>query len=166
MSQHSSQNWPKWEEDNLLPWLDAHRELSWEARAEAYYEELGIRRRIDSIRGKKYHILRKRCLARPKASAQRKDQKRQRRLRRLGGPRKGFASLSKAKDDNIDQWLQKIPSEGPISPTSKSPTEETPSVYITPAPEYPPPQGFPSRSVLWDCVHRICATKGLFLHRQ
>lgn len=127
MSQHSSQNWPQWEEDNLLPWLDAHRELSWEARAEAYYEELGIRRRIDSIRGKKYHILRKRRLARAKASAQRKDQKRQRRLRRLGGPRKGFASLSKAKDDNINQWLQKIPSEGPISPTSKSPTEETPS---------------------------------------
>ncbi|KAJ5240541.1 uncharacterized protein N7469_002132 [Penicillium citrinum] len=166
MSQHSSQNWPQWEEDNLLPWLDAHRELSWEARAEAYYEELGIRRRIDSIRGKKYHILRKRRLARAKASAQRKDQKRQRRLRRLGGPRKGFASLSKAKDDNIDQWLQKIPSEGPISPTRKSPTEETPSVYTTPAPEYPPPQGFQSRSVLWDCVHRICATKGLFLHRQ
>ncbi|KAJ5569258.1 hypothetical protein N7450_011744 [Penicillium hetheringtonii] len=52
MSQHSSQNWPQWEEDNLLPWLDAHRELSWEARAEAYYEELGIRRRIDSIRGR------------------------------------------------------------------------------------------------------------------
>ena len=127
MSQHSSQNWPQWEEDNLLPWLDAHRELSWEARAEAYYEELGIRRRIDSIRGKKYHILRKRRLARAKASAQRKNQKRQRRLRRLGGPRKGFASLSKAKDDNIDQWLQKIPSEGPISPTSKSATEETPS---------------------------------------
>jgi len=39
-------------------------------------------------------------------------------------------------------------------------------VYTTPAPEYPPPQGFQSRSVLWDCVHRICATKGLFLHRQ
>ncbi|KAJ5240454.1 uncharacterized protein N7469_002045 [Penicillium citrinum] len=166
MSQHSSQNWPKWEEDNLLPWLDAHRELSWEARAEAYYEELGIRRRIDSIRGKKYHILRKRRLARAKASAQRKNQKRQRRLRRLGGPRKGFASLSKAKNDNIDQWLQKIPSEGPISSTSKSPTEETHSVYTTPAPDYPPPQEFQSRSGLWDYVHRICATKGLFLHRQ
>ncbi|KAJ5240586.1 uncharacterized protein N7469_002177 [Penicillium citrinum] len=52
MSQHSSQSWPQWEEDTFLPWLDAYWELSWEACAEAYYEELGIRGRVDSIRGK------------------------------------------------------------------------------------------------------------------
>ncbi|OQD77384.1 hypothetical protein PENANT_c107G05285, partial [Penicillium antarcticum] len=39
MSPRNACGWPEWEEKNLLPWLDAHPELSWKALSDAYYEE-------------------------------------------------------------------------------------------------------------------------------
>jgi hypothetical protein len=125
MSQHSSLGWPKWEEDNLLPWLDAHRALSWDARVDAYYDQYGISRTVESLRGKKYHILRKRRLNRAKASRQRPVPKHQRRIRRLGGPRKELAALSNTKTHNIDQWLQRIPSEDSSASENSSATEKS-----------------------------------------
>lgn len=59
MSPRSASGWPEWEEKNLLSWLDAHRELSWKARSDAYYEQHRVARSAESLRGKKYHILRK-----------------------------------------------------------------------------------------------------------
>ncbi|KZN94006.1 hypothetical protein EN45_041940 [Penicillium chrysogenum] len=35
MSPRSEVVWPEWEEENLLSWLDAHRELPWKARSHA-----------------------------------------------------------------------------------------------------------------------------------
>ncbi|KAJ6004633.1 hypothetical protein N7540_013002 [Penicillium herquei] len=60
MAPRSSTGWPQWEEDNLLPWLEANSGMSWKDLVHAYQKQLGIDRSIESLRGKKYHILRKR----------------------------------------------------------------------------------------------------------
>jgi hypothetical protein len=59
MSPRSTVGWPEWEEENLLPWLDENRTLSWKALQDAYYEQYGVKRSPESLRGKMYHILRK-----------------------------------------------------------------------------------------------------------
>lgn len=46
--------WPKREEENLIPWLDAHRDLSWKAHSDASYEDYQVDRSIESLRGRKY----------------------------------------------------------------------------------------------------------------
>ncbi|KAJ5742257.1 hypothetical protein N7533_011666 [Penicillium manginii] len=161
MSQHSSFGWSEWEEDNLLPWLDANRALSWEARAAAYNEQYETNRTVESLRGKKYHILRKRRLNHAKVSSRRSVPKRQRRIRRLGGARKRFPPFTDTKAQNIDQWLQRIPSAESTASESSSATEKSHSIYITPDPHHPQPREFQSRSWLWDYVHRICGTKEL-----
>lgn len=183
MSQHSSLGWSEWEEDNLLPWLNTHRALSWDARAAAYHEQYGIKRTVESLRGKKYHILRKRRLNRAKSSGQRPLPKRQRRIRRLGGTRKRFPAFSNTKAQNIDQWLQRIPSEESVASEnsfatkSHSGTQAFPLlallanvichlVYTTPVPRHAQPQEPRPTSWLWDYVHRVCGTNGLPLHRE
>jgi hypothetical protein len=59
MSPRSACGWPEWEEKSLLSWLDAHWDLSWKALSDAYYDEYQVDRGVESLRGKKYHILRK-----------------------------------------------------------------------------------------------------------
>jgi hypothetical protein len=61
MSPRREVAWEEWEEKNLLPWVDAHRVLPWKARSHAYYEQYQVDRSVESLRGKKYHILRKQC---------------------------------------------------------------------------------------------------------
>lgn len=51
MSPRSASGWPEWEEKNLLSWLDAHQELSWKARSDAYYEQHRVVRSAESLRG-------------------------------------------------------------------------------------------------------------------
>ncbi|KAJ5974875.1 hypothetical protein N7481_008582 [Penicillium waksmanii] len=166
MSQHSSLGWSEWEEDKLLPWLNTNRALSWDARAAAYHEQYGIKRTVESLRGKNYHILRKRRLNRAKLSRQRSVPKRQKRIRRLGGARKRFPAFTDTKARNIDQWLQRIPSAESTTSDNSSATERSHPVYTTPVPHHPQPQEFQSRSWLWDYVHRVCGTNGLRLHRE
>ncbi|KAJ5749475.1 hypothetical protein N7533_006503 [Penicillium manginii] len=166
MSQHSSLGWSEWEEDNLLPWLHANRALSWDARAAAYNEQYGTSRTVESLRGKKYHILRKRRLNRAKVSRQRSIPKRQKRIRRLGGARKKFPAFTDTKAQNIDQWLQRIPSPESTTSENSFAMEKSHSVYTTPVPHDPQPQEPQSRSWLWDYVHRVCGTSGLLLHRE
>ncbi|OQE56711.1 hypothetical protein PENNAL_c0406G03655 [Penicillium nalgiovense] len=76
MSPRSACGWPEWEEKNLLSWLDAHRDLSWKALSDAYYEEYQVDRSVESLRGKKYHILRMQRLApkSPVVQANKSDQ--------------------------------------------------------------------------------------------
>jgi hypothetical protein len=125
MSQHSSLGWSEWEEGNLLPWLEANRALSWDARAAAYNQQYGTSRTVESLRGKKYHILRKRRLNRAKVSRQRSVPKRQKRIRRLGGARKRFPAFTNTKARNIDQWLQRIPSAESTASENSSATEKS-----------------------------------------
>ncbi|KAF3400078.1 hypothetical protein F1880_008417 [Penicillium rolfsii] len=58
--------WSEWEENHLLSWLEENSNLPWTDRAQAYSEQFGVSRTVESLRGKKYHILRKRRLGRAK----------------------------------------------------------------------------------------------------
>ncbi|KAJ5100858.1 hypothetical protein N7456_006910 [Penicillium angulare] len=60
MAPHSTVGWSTWEEENLLPWLESNRDLTWNALSHAYWQQYQIRRSAESLRGKRYHILRKR----------------------------------------------------------------------------------------------------------
>ena len=125
MSSRSATGWSEWEEKNLLPWLDEHRALPWKARSNAYFAQYQIYRSVESLRGKKYHILRKRRLARARLSKD-KDQvnptRPGRRVRRqMAAARGSLAALPSKKtvQRNIGQWLQGIP------PTQSSHTESS-----------------------------------------
>lgn len=75
--------WSQSEADNLLPWLSRHRELSWEARSRAYFRQYRVVRTVESLRGKKYQILRKQLeQRRPPVPSGTKRCRRQYRLRR------------------------------------------------------------------------------------
>ena len=75
--------WSQSEADNLLPWLSRHRGLSWEARSRAYFRQYRVFRTVESLRGKKYQILRKQLeRQRPPVLYGTKRYRRQYRLRR------------------------------------------------------------------------------------
>ncbi|KAJ5267770.1 hypothetical protein N7478_010578 [Penicillium angulare] len=60
MTPHNAVGWSAWEEENLLPWLESNRNLTWKALSIAYWQQYRVRRSVESLRGKKHHILRKR----------------------------------------------------------------------------------------------------------
>ncbi|KAJ5267436.1 hypothetical protein N7478_010244 [Penicillium angulare] len=60
MTPHNAVGWSAWEEENLLPWLESNRDLTWKALSIAYWQQYHVRRSVESLRGKKHHILRKR----------------------------------------------------------------------------------------------------------
>ncbi|KAJ5384705.1 hypothetical protein N7517_002616 [Penicillium concentricum] len=93
MSPRSAMNWSEWEERNLLSWLDTHRELSWKARSDAYYEQHRVARSAESLRGKKYHILRKCRRTAARASDRSGNQKQSKAVRRSVGRRASLAAL-------------------------------------------------------------------------
>ncbi|OQE70395.1 hypothetical protein PENNAL_c0118G10252 [Penicillium nalgiovense] len=114
MSPRSEVVWSEWEEKNLLSWLDAHRELPWKARSDAYYEQYRVVRSVDSLRGKMYYILRKqrRTGAKSKHSANRNQAGA---ARRSVGGRASLETLPKKRpaQSNIAKWFQTIPNAEP-----------------------------------------------------
>ncbi|CAP79494.1 hypothetical protein PCH_Pc19g00780 [Penicillium rubens Wisconsin 54-1255] len=110
MSPRSACGWPEWEEKNFLSWLDAHRDLSWKALSDAYYEEYQVDRSVESLRGKKYHILRKQRRAGAKIPGRSSKQKRPGDVRRSlvdSGSRSTLPDNTSAQR-NIDKWFQTI----------------------------------------------------------
>jgi hypothetical protein len=113
MYSRSATGWSEWEEDNLLPWLEENSELSWTDRAQAYWKQFGVSRSVESLRGKNYHILRKRRLGRPGRTRRTTTSKTCRKNRLLNiNDEKTQGNLSSS--DSIDrgmvgQWLQGIP---------------------------------------------------------
>lgn len=102
--------WEDWEEKNLLPWLDAHRALSWKARSRTYYEQYQVDRSVGSLRGKKYHILRKQRrigAGSPKQVAHRNRTE----ARRSVGRKASLANLLSRRlaQGNREQYFQAIP---------------------------------------------------------
>jgi hypothetical protein len=109
----SATGWSEWEEDNLLPWLEENSELPWTDRAKAYSEQFGVSRSVESLRGKKYHILRKRRLGRARQTLRTATSQTHRNPRRLKTTDNG-ANPSLSSNDSVDrrvigQWLQSIP---------------------------------------------------------
>ena len=110
MSPRSACGWPEWEEKNLLSWLDSHRGLSWKALSDAYYEEYQVDRSVESLRGKKYHILRKQRRTGAKVPGRSGRQKRPGDVRRSlvdSGSRSPLPDNNSAQR-NIDKWFQTI----------------------------------------------------------
>jgi hypothetical protein len=113
MYSRSATGWSEREEDNLLPWLEENSDLSWTDRAQAYSKQFGVSRSVESLRGKKYHILRKRRLGRPGRTQRTTTSKICRKNQFLKiTDEKTQGSLSS--NDSIDrgmvgQWLQGIP---------------------------------------------------------
>ncbi|KAJ5982338.1 hypothetical protein N7451_012438 [Penicillium sp. IBT 35674x] len=109
MSSHGTMSWSEREEENLLRWLDKNRALPWKALPNAYSEQFGVDRSVESLRGKKYHILRKqgRFNARSKVQGHRK---RKRPSRRSVGMQASHsnAPANNAAQSNIDLWFKTI----------------------------------------------------------
>ncbi|KAJ6004655.1 hypothetical protein N7540_013024 [Penicillium herquei] len=60
MPPRNTTGWSEREEERLLPWLGSKSGMTWKEIAHAYEKEFGVDRSVESLRGKKYHILRKR----------------------------------------------------------------------------------------------------------
>jgi hypothetical protein len=121
MSPRSTVGWPEWEEENLLPWLDENRTLSWKALQDAYYEQYGVKRSPESLRGKMYHILRKQGLTVACPSEDTGRRKRAGAIHpRVGHRRSPSKLLNKsAARTNIDRWFETIITTDPC-PTNSS----------------------------------------------
>ena len=112
MSPRSEVAWEEWEEKNLLPWLDAHRALPWKARSHAYSEQYQVDRSVESLRGKKYHILRKqrRIGARPLKHPGNPSHRSRAGAHRSAGHKASLANLTSRRpaQSNIEKWFQTI----------------------------------------------------------
>ncbi|KAK9847467.1 hypothetical protein MYU51_018707 [Penicillium brevicompactum] len=128
MSPRSALGWPEWEEKNLLSWLDAHQELSWKARSDAYYEQHRVARSVESLRGKKYHILRKCRHTGAKSSDHSGDQKQSKDARHSTGRGASLTALPNKITDKskIDKWFETILTAG-ASQTDSNGSSQTES---------------------------------------
>jgi hypothetical protein len=115
MSPRSEAVWSEREEKSLLPWLDAHRALSWKARSDAYYEQHQVRRSVESLRGKKYHIMRKQRGTGAKFPKHAAIRSQAGAARRSVGGRASLNTLQKKgpAQSNIAKWFQTILTAGP-----------------------------------------------------
>ncbi|CAG7935286.1 unnamed protein product [Penicillium salamii] len=165
MSPRSASGWPEWEEKNLLPWLDAHQGLSWKARSDAYYEQHQVARSAESLRGKKYHILRKCRRTGARASDRSGNQKQPKAVRRSTGRRASLAALPHniSAKSNIDKWFETILTAEASQPDSNG-SSETESSRLGRATRVSIPwwpKETRSSSSMWDYVHLVCATRKL-----
>ncbi|CAG7939442.1 unnamed protein product [Penicillium salamii] len=158
-------NWPEWEERNLLSWLDAHRELSWKARSDAYYEQHRVARSAESLRGKKYHILRKCRRTGARSSNHRGNQKQSKGARQSTGRRASLAALPQiiSAKSNIDKWFETIltaeASQTDINESSHTKIPRTGRATRVSILCWP--NETRSSSWMWDYVHRVCAARKL-----
>jgi hypothetical protein len=128
MYSRSATPWSKREEDNLLPWLEENSELPWIARSDAYLDQVGVKRSVESLRGKKYHILRKRRLGRVRPSQRATTSKGRGKSRRLRATaRCNLSSSDSISCGNVRRWLHDIPEVAPDGVKS----QELPSVEVS-----------------------------------
>ncbi|CAG7934729.1 unnamed protein product [Penicillium salamii] len=165
MSPRSASGWPEWEEKNLLSWLDAHQELSWKARSDAYYEQHRVARSTESLRGKKYHILRKCRRTGARASDRSVDQKQSKAVRGSVDRKASLAALPNEIPfkSNIDKWFETILA-AEASQTDSNGSSQTESSRLGRATRVSIPcwpKEARSSSSMWDYVHRVCAARKL-----
>ncbi|KAJ5904779.1 uncharacterized protein N7473_001695 [Penicillium subrubescens] len=113
MHSRSATGWSEWEEDNLLPWLEENNGLPWTDRAQAYSKQFGVSRSVESLRGKEYHILRKRRLGRARRTRRTTTSKTCRKNRLLkitdDNTRGSLSSNDSIDRGMVGRWLQGIP---------------------------------------------------------
>ncbi|KAI1829244.1 hypothetical protein DTO027I6_10166 [Penicillium roqueforti] len=156
MAPRSEVAWEVWEEKNLLPWLDAHRALPWKARSHAYYDQYQVDRSVESLRGKKYHILRKQRrtgAGSPKHAAHPNRAE----ARHSVGRKASLANLPSRNpaQSNIEKCFQTILRTGPSHIDSIESTKT--KGRAMPLLRHPRHEETRSSSQIWDYVHRVCA---------
>ncbi|KAJ5655082.1 hypothetical protein N7490_002085 [Penicillium lividum] len=162
MSSRGTMSWSEREEENLLPWLDENRALPWKALPRAYSEKFGVIRSVESRRGKKYHILRKKGCTNARSRNTRGRRKRPRpRCRAV--EKKGShsdAPVKAAPQSNIDLWFHTILTSETRSANSSESTLRRGSIsdHLTPAPTNSLSKKSRSSSWIWEYVYRACAT--------
>ena len=126
MSPRGTISWSEREEENLLRWLDENRTLPWKALPDAYSEQFGVNRSVESLRGKKYHILRKKGRTNARSHKRRDRRKRPGPSRRSVGMKasRSDAPVKAAAQSNIDLWFQTVLMADP-SPTDSSESMRT-----------------------------------------
>ncbi|KAJ5938304.1 hypothetical protein N7466_001438 [Penicillium verhagenii] len=162
MSPRSILSWSGQEEDSLLQWLDENRALPWKDLPDAYREKFGVDRSVESLRGKKYHILRKnsRTTARsPKSQGRRRRREPARRSVEQTIIHSD-APANAATRSNIDLWFETIlaSESDPAGSSESTLTRVSISDRLTPALKKYRPKKSRSSSWIWEYVHRMCAT--------
>jgi hypothetical protein len=163
MYSRSATGWSKWEEDNLLPWLEENSNMLWTDRAQAYSKQFGVSRSVESLRGKKYHILRKRRLGRARRTLRTATSKTRGNPRRLKVSHNG-ANPSLSSDDSVDrrmvgQWLQGIPEVARnCAKTQEEPSADL-STYGTRNPSLWLGQALTNFHSTWTILHGVQTTR-------
>jgi hypothetical protein len=139
MYSRSATGWSEWEEDNLLPWLEENDDLPWTDRAQAYSKQFGVNRSVESLRGKKYHILRKRRSGRARRTRRTATSKTREKPRRLkvtdDDPHCSLSSNDSIDHRTVGKWLQGIPEVA----RNCAKTQELPSAEPSPCGMRNPP---------------------------
>ncbi|KAJ5543754.1 hypothetical protein N7513_007262 [Penicillium frequentans] len=162
MSPRGTLSWSVQEEENRLQWLDENRSLPWKDLPDAYRQRFGVDRSVESLRGKKYHILRKngRTTAR---SPKRQGHRKRREPRRRSSEQTVIhsdASADAATRSNIDLWFQTIlaSESGSAESSETALTRGSISDRLTPALTKFRPRKPRSSTWIWEYVHQMCAT--------
>ncbi|CAG8092430.1 unnamed protein product [Penicillium salamii] len=146
MSPRSASGWLEWEEKNLLSWLDAHRELSWKARSDAYYKQHRVARGAESLR-------------------ERSNQRKSKSVRGLVGRRASLSALPHniSAESNIDKWFKTMltaeASQANSNGSSQAESSRLGRATRVSTPCWP--KETRSSSSMWDYVHRVCAARKL-----
>ncbi|KAJ5288103.1 hypothetical protein N7478_003789 [Penicillium angulare] len=174
MAPHSTVGWSTWEEENLLPWLESNRYLTWNALSHAYWQQYQIRRSAESLRGKRYHILRKRrdaghtpiknkrqpttCEHRKLLVKGRKKNPLKRRIRRW------LRNVSTGQSDRSDSTGTKRSSTGKTSPNVSTTYQADQLVGLEVVPSGSAQLDYARNlSWIWDYAHRLGAAGKLAL---
>ncbi|KAJ5778416.1 hypothetical protein N7520_001662 [Penicillium odoratum] len=184
MSPRGTMGWSEREEENLLPWLDENSALPWKALPDAYSEQFGVDRSVESLRGKKYHILRKQGRSNARSPGNQDRRKRSGSSRRsvVMKASQSDAPVKAAAQSDIDLWFQTIlttepsPTDGSESMLTRgsisgmippySSLDALSSLFpdrLTPALTNYFPKKSRTSSWIWGYVHRVCATGKLEL---
>ncbi|KAJ5654853.1 hypothetical protein N7490_001856 [Penicillium lividum] len=162
MSPRGTMGWSEREEENLLRWLDENRTLPWKALPDAYSEQFGVNRSVESLRGKKYHILRKKGRTHARSPKSQGRCKRPKPSRRSVEKKASHSDtpVKAAPQSNIDLWFQTILTSEARSADSSESTLKKGSIsdHLTPALTNLLPKKSRSSSWIWEYVHRVCAT--------
>ncbi|KAJ5982181.1 hypothetical protein N7451_012281 [Penicillium sp. IBT 35674x] len=162
MSPRGILSWSVQEEENLLQWLDENRSLPWKDLPNAYKESFGVDRSVESLRGKKYHILRKNGRTTARSPRRQGHRKRQEPRRRSSEQTviHSDASADAATRSNIDLWFQTIlASESGSADSSESAlTRGSISDRLTSALTNHRPKKLRSSTWIWEYVHQMYAT--------
>ncbi|KAJ5543720.1 hypothetical protein N7513_007228 [Penicillium frequentans] len=162
MSPRGILSWSEQEEENLLQWLDENRALPWKDLPDAYREKFGVVWSVESLRGKKYHILRKkgRTTARsPKCQGHRKRREPRRRSSEQTVIQSD-ASADAASRSNIDLWFQTIlaSESGSAESSETALARGSISDRLTLALTNHRPKKLRSSTWIWEYVQQMCAT--------